>query len=101
MAKIQRKTAQLFGVNAGATGIEEFASKEQDGMLTYSIDPAALQTPSWPLGWTPAQFEGVFAPYYQDRNAVDLVALYMIAYMLQMGIAEWDSGTTYYTGSVV
>ena len=27
--------------------------------------------------------------------------LYQLAYLLQQGIAEWDSGTTYYTNSVV
>ena len=52
MAKITRKTAQLFGVTAGATGVEEFASKAQTGTLVYSIDPASLQTAFWSLGWT-------------------------------------------------
>jgi hypothetical protein len=101
LAKITRKTAFLFGVNAGVTGVEEFASKAQGGTLVYSTDPANLQTGFWTLGWTPAQFEGVFAPYYQDRNAVDLVASYQIAYVLQQGIAEWDSTTSYFIDSVV
>ncbi len=101
MSKIARKTAQLFGVNAGATGVEEFASKEIGGTLVYSTDPAVIQTAAWTLGWSAAQYEGVFAPYFQDRNAVDLVIFYQLAYILQQGIAEWDSGTTYYTNSIV
>ena len=101
MAKIQRKTAQLFGVSAGATGVEEFASKQTTGTLVYSIDPADLQTAAWLLGWVSSIYEGTFAPYYQDRNAVDLVIFYQLAYLLQQGIPEWDSATTYFTDSVV
>jgi hypothetical protein len=101
MSKILRKTAYLFAVNAGAAGIEEFASKETTGSLVYSVNPAAIQTAAWMLGWTAAQYQGVFAPYYQDRNAVDFVASYQIAYLLQQGIPEWDSATTYYTNSIV
>lgn len=102
MAKITRKTAKLFGVNATSTQIEQFASKEQLGSLVNTTDPATIQAlPAWGLGWTAAQYLGQFAPYYQDRNAVDLVAFYQVAYILQMGIPEWDAGTNYYTDSVI
>ncbi|MDD5301494.1 MAG: hypothetical protein PHS14_00180 [Elusimicrobia bacterium] len=101
MAKITRVTAQLFGVSAGATGISEFAAKEVGGALVYSTDPDDLQTASWSLGWTVAQYQGVFAPYYQDRNAVDYVIFYQLAYLLQNGFGEWNSTTTYYLHSVV
>ena len=99
--KITRKTAFLFGISAGATGIEEFASKEVSGTLVYSIDPAGIQTAAWPLGLVASIYEGVGAPYYQDRNAIDLVTFYQIAYFLQQGVPEWDGGTTYFTDSVV
>ena len=100
-SKIVRKTAQLFGVSAGATGVEEFASKQTGGTLVYSIDPSDLQTAAWSLGWVASIYQGAFAPYYQDRNAVDLVAFYQIAYLLQQGIPEWDASTTYFQNSVV
>ena len=100
-SKIVRKTAKLFGVSAGATDVEEFASKQTTGSLVYSIDPAAIQTAAWLLGWVSSIYEGTFAPYYQDRNAVDLVIFYQIAYLLQAGIPEWDSGTAYFLDSVV
>ena len=100
-SKIIRKTAQLFGVSAGATGVEEFASKEVGGTLVYSIDPSDLQTEAWSLGWVASIYQGTFAPYYQDRNAVDLVIFYQLAYLLQQGIAEWDASTTYFQDSVV
>jgi hypothetical protein len=100
-SKIIRKTAQLFGVSAGATGVEEFASKQTGGTLVYSIDPSDLQTAAWSIGWLASIYQGAFAPYYQDRNAVDLVAFYQIAYLLQQGIPEWDASTTYFQNSVV
>lgn len=102
MAKIARKTAQLFAVGASSTQIEQFGSLEQLGSLVYSIDPAVIQAlPAWATGWSAAQYLQTFAPYYQDRNAVDLVHLYQLAYALEMGIAEWDINTTYFTTSVV
>ena len=102
MAKITRKTAVLFGINASSTQIEQFGSKEQLGSLVYSIDPDVIQgLPAWSQGWSSAQYLQVFAPYYQDRNAVDLVNLYQAAYCLEMGIPEWDNATPYYIYSVV
>lgn len=102
MGKITRKTAVLFGVNAGSTGVETFASKAQTGSLDPSTDPADLQAqPYWGLGWTAAQYEGIRAPWFQDRNAVDLVIFWQLAYALEMGVSEWDSFTVYYENSVV
>ena len=99
--KIIRKTAKLFGISAGAIGVEEFASKQTTGSLVYSIDPTDIQTAAWSSGWIDSIYLGTFAPYYQDRNAVDLVTFYQIAYLLQQGIPEWDSGTIYFEDSVV
>jgi len=102
MAKIARKTALLFAPSAGVNGIETFGAKQQTGTYTGQPNPdvAILQSLStWQSGWTSAQYGGLRAPYWQDRNAVDFVNLYQIAYTLQMGISEWDSGTTYYTDS--
>ena len=101
MSKILRKTAQLFAVNAPANEVTVFASLE-NGTLTYSIDPAAIQAqPDWGLGWTSSQYEGTRAPYVFDRNAVDLVCFQQIADILQDGIPQWDAGTTYYLNSIV
>ena len=101
MAKIIRKTQYLFAENSPPNSVSAFGSIEA-GSPNYSLDPAILQNePEWGQGWTSTQYEGVRAPYFFDRNAVDLVAFYQLAYILQEGIAEWDAGTTYYTNSMV
>ena len=101
MAKIIRKTQYLFAENSPPSSVSAFGSIEA-GSPNYSLDPAILQNePEWGQGWTSTQYEGVRAPYIFDRNSVDLVAFYQLAYILQEGIAEWDAGTTYYTNSIV
>lgn len=102
MAKIVRKTSQLFAVSAPGTGVEQFASFEVNGAPTYTTDPAVIQAAAaWGLGWSASQFQGTFAPYFQDRNGVDLVALYQLSYVLQQGIGEWDTATVYFRNSIV
>lgn len=82
--------------------MEQFASFQINGSPTFSTDPTVIQSlQAWTQGWSASQFKQVFAPYVEDRNAVDLVNTYQLAYLLQQGIAEWDSGTVYYTNSIV
>ena len=104
MSKIIRKTASIFASSAGVNQLEQFGAKEVTGNYNGQsppADPAVIQSLSaWKGGWSSAQYE-VFAPYLQDRNAVDYVNSYQIAYLLQMGVPEWDSETTYYTNSIV
>ncbi|MDE2019601.1 MAG: hypothetical protein KGJ13_04620, partial [Patescibacteria group bacterium] len=102
MAKINRKTAIIFGSGASSQDIEQFGSKVQAGNPNYTTDPAVIQSLSaWTTGWSAALNGTNNSEYKQDRNAVDYVASYQIAYLLQQGIPEWDSGTTYYTYSFV
>jgi hypothetical protein len=101
MSKIVRKTAQIFAQNAISTDIEQFASMVVTGSPNYSNDPDVIQSLSaWGEGWTAALTVNN-TEFKQDRNAVDYVASYQIAYILQQGIPEWDSGTTYYTNSII
>ena len=101
MAKIIRKTAQIFAINqAPAPGnqIAEFGTKAA-GVPVFNSDPAAIQTAEWLSGWTAAVLAvagGVNQPCLEDRNAVDYVLSYQIAYLLQSGIAEWDPATVYF-----
>ncbi len=100
MAKLTRKTAYVFGLNAASKDIEQFGSKVVTGTPNYTNDPDIIQALSaWLDGWTSALVGTNNSEYKQDRNAVDYVASYQIAYLMQMGIPEWDSGTTYYTNS--
>ena len=101
MAKIARKTASIFGGSAAAAslGIGVFGTL-QNPPPEYSLDPAVIQaSASWPLGWASAIKS--YYPALEDLNAVDFVNSYQAAYILQMGIPEWDAATTYFTNSIV
>jgi len=102
MPKIARKTASIFGGTAPVSSMEQFASFEATNVANFSNNPVTIMgLNAWSLGWSSAQYQGIFAPYIEDRNAVDFVNSYQIAYLLEMGIPEWDSGTTYYKNSIV
>lgn len=99
MAKITRKVAKIFGSNAGTDEIAQFGSLAA-GSPAFSTDPATIQAlGNWLTGW----FGGVEAgnsPAIEDMNAFCYTMAYQIAYLMQQGIAEWDSTTTYYIGSL-
>lgn len=98
MAKIVRKPAKQFGSAAGPLQIGQFGSLAA-GLPTYSSDPTVLQALSeWSGGWFSAIL-GNNSPAIEDMNAFCFVMAYQIAYLMQEGIAEWDSATTYYKGS--
>lgn len=98
MAKIVRSTQKIFGVNAAQNQITEFGSIKA-GAPVYSQNVANIQTAAFEGGWSDAlQYD--YAPYRQDRNAVDLVTTSQLAYLFQEGIPEWDAGTVYYKGSL-
>lgn len=99
MARITRKTQKIFGENAPQNQITTFGSIK-DGTPVYSQDVSAIQTTAFTTGWSSAVTDD-YAPYRQDRNAVDLVTTKQLAYLFQDGIAEWDSATTYFKGGIV
>lgn len=100
MAKITRATQTIFGGTGITSDFGEFGSLAA-GTPTTTKNPATIQfLAAWGLGWAQATI-GALIPAYQDMNSVHYLAFYQICYLLQMGIAEWDSGTTYYTDSIV
>lgn len=100
MAKISRKTQKIFGSNAGALELGVFGSLAA-GSVAYSNDPATIQSLSKYLsGWASAVL-GANSPALEDLNSLCYLFAYQLAYIMQAGIAEWDSGTTYYIGSLV
>jgi hypothetical protein len=101
MSKIVRKTQQVFGGNLVASNnIAQFGSLKA-GSIAYSLDPAVIQSlAAWGNGWSAAVTNNN-APALQDLNAFCYLSSLQLAYLMQAGVAEWDSGTTYYTGSLV
>lgn len=98
MARIVRSTQKIFGVNAAQNQITEFGSIKA-GAPVYSQNVKNIQTAAFEGGWSDA-LQDDYAPYRQDRNAVDLVTTSQLAYLFQEGVPEWDAGTVYYKGSL-
>lgn len=101
MPKITRITHTIFGGGASAAvnGIAQFGSK-QAGSPNYSVNIATIQSlAAWLQGWAGAVTAGKVPPL-EELNAAFLEPSYQIGYMLEMGIPEYDAGTTYFTSSI-
>lgn len=99
MAKITRVLQKIFGSTANAGEIGKFGSLAA-GSPTTTTDPAVIQSLSNYLdGWYAATV-GQNSPAIQDVNALDFLWSRQLAYLFQAGISEWETGTTYYTGSL-
>lgn len=99
MAKLPRTTQKIFGKNAPENQITTFGSIKA-GTPVYTQSASQIMNSAFEGGWSEA-VEDDYAPYRQDRNAVDTAITQQLGYLFQDGIPEWDSGTTYYKGSVV
>lgn len=104
MSRLTRYTQQIFGSTAGLNQMAEFGSLAASDPQLYSgstITPAIIQTLSNYLsGWFGAVMGGN-SPAIEDMNSLCYLFAYQLAYILQAGVPEWDSGTTYYTGDLV
>ena len=101
MPKITRITHTIFGGGASAAvdGIAQFGSK-QAGSPNYSVNIATIQSlAAWLQGWAGAVTNGKVLPL-EELNAAFLEPSYQIGYMLEMGIPEYDAGTTYFKNSI-
>ena len=104
MSRLARYTQKIFGSTAGSNQMATFGSEAAGFPFTCdgaTVTPTIVQGLSQYLsGW----FSGVlgsFSPTIEDMNALFYLLSYQIAYLLQTGIPEWDSGTTYYVGDLV
>ena len=103
MAKLTRVTGKLFGGTATATGedpqIGQFGSAKA-GTYNGTTDVATIQSLSaWSNGWIDAVTPTHQFPTLPEMTGVHKVLSYQENYLLQQGMPEWDSGTTYYTNS--
>lgn len=103
MAKLNRVTGKLFGETANSTDdpilgpeIGQFGSAKA-GTYVGTGDVATIQNlPAWSNGWIDAVTPTNQYPALPERTGVDKVLSYQECYLLQQGIAEWDSATDYY-----
>lgn len=100
MAAIVRKLASIFGSALTPSGNLARWASLATGSVAYSADPEAIQTPAWAQGLNAALI-GNRSPAQEDLNALFYVLSYQIAYLLERGLPEWHSGTTYFKNDIV
>lgn len=100
MAKLTRVFQKIFGSTASAGRIGVFGSLNA-GSASTTTNPETMQSlGNWLQGWDGSILANN-SPPLEDMNAAFYVAYYQLAYLMQQGIAEWNSETTYFIGSVV
>lgn len=102
MARITRVAMQIFGSNAASDQMAVFGSLAAGSpQLIGPGSPGAIMAlPQYLDGWFASVINGG-APTIEDMNALQYLNSYQLAYILQQGIPEWNSSTTYYTNNFV
>lgn len=104
MTNLTRVTGKVFGETASPTGdanigpyIGQFGSAKA-GTYNGTDDVATIQSlTAWSNGFIDAVTPSQQFPTLPEMTGVCKNLSYQECYLLQKGIAEWDSGTTYYT----
>lgn len=104
MTNYQRITAKVFGETATATGndpeIGQFGSALA-GTYAGTTDVNTIQNlTAWSNGFIDCVTPSQQFPPLPEMTGFGKVISYQEAYLLQKGIPEWDSGTTYYYGDL-
>src|SRR5580698_7344232 len=101
MPKLARETHQVFGLSGTTGNFTQFGSTT-GGSTNFTKDIATIQGLSaWADGWQEEVYPVNKAPFLEDMNAWCYEHSYQVGYIFEMGIPEWDPGTTYYLNSVV
>lgn len=103
MARLTRITGKIFGETATSTGddpqIGQFGSALA-GTYVGTTDVATIQSlPAWSNGFIDAVTASNQYPPLPEMTGFGKVLSYQQNYLMQQGIPEWDSGTTYYTNN--
>jgi microcystin-dependent protein len=99
MARLPRKTQKIFAGSSSANG--QFGSARA-GTFVLDNDIATLMNlAAWLNGWNSATVSGELLPCLEEMQGVEYVHSSQIAYLLQQGIPEYDSGTTYWQKNIV
>lgn len=98
---IVREFLRLFGGSGASGNFGQFGSKTA-GTPIHTKDVEVIQAlDAWGNGWQDAVVSASKAPFLEDMNALFYALCYQLNYILQEGIPEWDSQTTYFVGGVV
>jgi len=104
MSKITRSTQKAFASSAGTNQLSQFGSFAANSPVRYTgatVTAADVQALSVFLGGLFSAVVGDNSAALEDVNSLFWLAFNQLGYLLQTGVPEWDSGTTYYKGSVV
>ena len=107
MTRLKRITNKIFGNTASTTGspdtgaeIGQFGSAKA-GTYNATADVETIQAlPAYEQGWIGAVIPDQQYPTLPEMTGVNKVLSYQTGYLMQEGIPEWDSGTTYYKNSM-
>jgi len=99
MPRITRKNQKIFAESATNNGV--FGSLQANDP-TISNDPDVIQGRSaYANGWNDAAYSSELLPPLEEFQALQYLFSRQLAYLFQEGIAEWNTSTTYYIGSIV
>jgi hypothetical protein len=93
---IPRTTQKIFGNSLATTNNVAVWGSLAAGSPAYTGSLATIQSLSQFEQGLNGAVVGNRSPAIQDLNGLFYLLTGQIAYLLQNGIAEWDSGTTYY-----
>lgn len=95
MARLTRQILKVFGLLGTNDNFGQFGSQAA-GLPINTKDIGSIQAlAAWDNGIQDS-LSASKAPYLDDTNGVYYVHSYQLAYLLQQGIPEWNSQTTYY-----
>lgn len=103
MSRLTKYAQKIFGSSAGTNQMSEFGSLAAGSPARYTgaaINPAIIQTlANYLQGWVGATVASN-SPAIEDMNSLCYLFAYQLAYIIQWGVAEWDSATDYFSGSI-
>lgn len=103
MPKLPRVFQNLFGINGAQAHFGQFGSRVASPPGFTTKDPSSIQALSAFItnGWLEAINSANKAPFLEDMNGMFYLLFYQLCYLFEEGVAEWNSGTTYWIGSIV
>lgn len=99
MAKLTRILQNIFGINAGVDERAQIGSLAA-GTPAFTNDPVAMQALDNFKQGLYGVCIGENSPSLEDINALYFLVTRQLAYILQQGVAEWDSETDYHIGQI-
>lgn len=98
--ELTRYFQKIFASNSASDQRRKFGSLAA-GSPANATNPAEVQELANYLGGWPSAVIGNNSPALEDMNSLQYLFSYQLAYIMQKGIPEWETETTYYVGDIV